>query len=72
MNHEKRSGDEVEHGHRDWIIWTSALEDYSNNHGLFFFSFFSLGEMANHWQMLSREKDPTSVWDMLILEECVL
>ena len=28
--------------------------------------------MANHWQMLSREKDPTSVWDMLILEECVL
>ena len=36
------------------------------------FFFFSLGEMANHWQMLSREKDPTSLWDMLILEECVI
>ena len=69
MNHEKRSGDEVEHGDRGWIIRTSALEDYSNNHGFFF---FSLGEMANHWQMLSREKDPTSLWDMLILEECVI
>ena len=33
--------------------------------------FFPLGEMGNHWQMLSREKDLTSVWDMLILEECV-
>ena len=39
---------------------------------IMFFFFFSLGEMANHWQMLSREKDPTSVWDMLILEEYVL
>lgn len=41
------------------------LEDHSNNYRCF------LSAPGNHWRALSREKDPTSVWDMLSLEGCM-